>query len=474
MSRSEADRAVDAVDLGIAGLRPLRFAAEDPEGWRRLRDRLQAGVFLRSEGTVVTLGAPQRAGGPLLDQCREVVRRFHRFYAGAGRVWAERPDLRGELLVNPLIEPLLEIEGGAGATTPLARLDCALGDDGSVRVIEINSVGVNLLHLRSLLYLVRGLWRTGQRDAAEELDGMAASMVGAFDRYYRQHQDRPRPRPTLGALTPHGWMRATHILFRDAFRRRGWDYTWGGPGALEVGAAGIRLAGQPVDLLWTDFLFYMAYQEARYKQTRFPSAIGDYASTPAQAAAILADARFLDHLRARRVIAISPAASYAVLPKSLLSWIHDAERPVPEEDRAWLAAHVARTFSARDRRRGLLSRERARGERERLLVKPCQYGGSHGVRLGRDLDDAEWAQALDALWDDETWVVQEYWQPARARDGRWVSLGLASFDGELGGITLRTAPAQVVSARDSSFIPVLVGPDSDSGIALRAGSPDDT
>jgi len=44
----------------------------------------------------------------------------------------------------------------------------------------------------------------------------------------------------------------------------------------------------------------------------------------------------------------------------------------------------------------------------------------------------------------------------RAADGSFVSLGLASFDGLLGGITLRTAPAQVVSARDSSFVPVVV------------------
>jgi len=156
------------------------------------------------------------------------------------------------------------------------------------------------------------------------------------------------------------------------------------------------------------------------------------------------------------VISISPATAYLALPKSLLAWIHDPDRPVPAGDREWLAHHVARTFSAHDRRRGLLSLPRARAERERLLLKPCQYGGSHGVRLGRDTEDLQWVESLDAIWNDDTWVVQEFWPPVEGADGRFLSLGLASFDGELGGITLRTAPSQVVSARDSSFVPVLV------------------
>jgi hypothetical protein len=443
----------EAVDLGIAGLRPLPSLLDESDRWWRVHERLHATAFLRSEGTVVSLGMPQRADRALTDRCRELVHRFNRFFAGAGRAFFDRPELAPEFLLNPLLEPLLDIDRSAAATTPLSRLDCVLGPDGSLRVIEINPVGVCLFHLRSLLYMVRGLWRAGLADAAGEIDAVAAGAVAAFDRYYRQHQDSPRPRPRLGALTPPRWIPATQLLLRDAFRRAGWDYVYGGPGALEVGDHGIRLAGEPVDLLWPDFLFYMAYQETRYSQTHFPSAVADFGSTPAQAAAILADRRFLDHLRSRRVVHISPSTAYLVLPKSLLSWIHDPERPA--EDRDWLAAHVARTYSARERRSGALTREQAAARRERLLVKPCQYGGSHGVRLGCDVDDGEWARVLDAMWDDDTWVVQDLWPPATTADGRFVSLGLHNFDGELGGITLRAAAGQVVSARDSAFLPVL-------------------
>jgi glutathionylspermidine synthase len=446
----------DAIDLGVAGVRPLDFLSREPETWRRVHERLHATAFLRSEGTVVTVGPPQRASRPLVETCREVVRRFDRFFAGAAQTYFEREALRTDYLVNTLIEPLLAIDRAAPVHLPLARLDCVLAPDGSLRVIEINPVGVTLIHLRSLLYLVRGLWRAGLHDAAIELDSLAGAAIESFDRTYRLCHQQPRPRPTLGALTPAGWLRATNFLLRDAFRRRGWDYVWGGPSALEVTDRGIQLAGRAVDVLWPDFLFYWAYQQSRYSQTRFPSAIADYSRTPEQAAAILADGRFLGHLRERRVVHLSPATSYLCLSKSLLSWIHDQERPVPDGDREWLERHVARTFSARDRSRGALSREQARADRPRLLVKPCQYGGSHGVRLGCETSDAEWAAALDALWNDDAWVVQEYWPPAQARDGSFVSLGLASHGGELGGITLRAGPARVVSARDSAFVPVAI------------------
>jgi hypothetical protein len=442
------------VDLRIPGLSLLAFVTERPDEWRAVRERLHATGFLRREGAVVTVGPPRRAGGALLATCREAVRRFHRFAGAAARAYFERPELRRELQVDPLLEPLIEIDREADATAPLARLECVLAADGSVHVVEIDPVGVDLLHLRSLLYLVRGLWRAGLRDAADEVDAEARSMVSAFDRHYRAHSERPRERPTVGALSPRGSTRATHLLLRGAFRRMGWEYVSGGPDALTVGDGGIELAGVPVDLLWGDLFFRAASEEARQRQSRSPPAIGEYGSAPAQAAALLADRRFLDHLRSRRVVSMSPGSSYLALPRSLLAWIHDAERPVPAEDREWLARHVARTFSGHDRRRGLLSLPRARAERERLLIKPCHRGGPGELLLGRDVGDGEWLEALEALWSDDAWVVQEFWPPAHAADGRRLSLGLAGFDGELGGIALRMAAT--AGARDVCFVPVVV------------------
>ncbi|HLU66501.1 MAG TPA: hypothetical protein VKZ63_09515, partial [Kofleriaceae bacterium] len=138
------------LDLGIDDVRALPGIAADPDRWNELRRRMHARVFLRSEGNIVDVEAPQQAGGALVERSREVVARFNRFYAGVAAAYYERPELREEHLVNRLLEPLIELDAEHPVTTPLSRLDAVLEQDGSLRVIEINSVGVCLVHMRGL------------------------------------------------------------------------------------------------------------------------------------------------------------------------------------------------------------------------------------------------------------------------------------------------------------------------------------
>jgi hypothetical protein len=149
---------------------------------------------------------------------------------------------------------------------------------------------------------------------------------------------------------------------------------------------------------------------------------------------------------------LSPARSYLALPKSLLSWIHRDDRPVDPRDRAFLVDHVARTYSARDRAEGRIARDTVANARGEYLVKPCQYGGSHGVLLGRSCDAATWSTALERMWNDPSWVVQEFHEPVKTGDGAFVSLGLASLDGVFGGAYVRTASSALINARDAAFV----------------------
>jgi hypothetical protein len=384
---------------------------------------------------------------------------MNRFYAGVAASYYTRPDLRAEYLVNPLLEPLLELEHDTSiSATPLSRLDAVLGADGRIRVIELNSVGVCMLHMRGLFYLIRELHNNGFEEDARTLDALSRDMVvKGFLRFITARlESRPERKLVVGGLTPSGWIRGGQLLFRAAFQRAGCDYVFGGPEHLEVTDHEIRMRGQRIDALWMDCFLYLAYQHSRYKETKFPSKVPDYGQTPAQAAALLADRRFLGHLREGRVVNISPARSYLALPKALLSWIQRTDRPAHEPDRAFLAEHVARTYSARDRADGLVSRERVTKHRGDFLVKPCQYGGSHGVQLGRLVEGDAWAHTLGEIWDDPTWAVQEFHEPAKTSSGDWVSLGLTNFDGELGGVYLRTSDSLLINARDSGFIPAVL------------------
>jgi len=449
-----------AIDLGLTDVHPLPGLAADPDRWDQLRRRMHQRVFLRSEGNLIEVATPQIVSGRLRERSAEVVARFNRFYAGVAAAYYERPDLRAEHLVNPILDPLLEIDAGHPVTTPLSRLDAVLEADGGIRVIEINSVGVCLVHMRGLFYLIRELARGGFADDARMLDELSRDMiVKGILRFTRRRLADPPARQVIGALTPSGWYRAGHLLYRAAFQRAGCDYVFGGPEHLEVTDREIRIRGTRIDVLWADFLFYMAYQCARYQETRFPTKMPDFGRTPAQAAELLADRRFLDHLRTGRVVNISPGRAYLALPKSLLSWIHRRDRPVPEEDRAFLAEHVARTYSARDRSDGLITAREVTSHRGDYLVKPCQYGASHGVLLGRLAEPDAWRVKLAEIWDDPSWVVQEFRAPVKTAGGEWVSLGLSNFDGELGGVYFRTSPSLLINARDSGLVAAtLAGP----------------
>jgi hypothetical protein len=446
----------DLFELGVPGLAPLAFVTAAPEAWLDLHARLHRTVFLRSEGLAIELGPPQQASGALLDECREVSRRFARFYAHAARAYFDRPELRPEFLLEPLIEPLLALDADSGAATPLARLDCVLDEAGALRVIEINSIGGNLYHLRGLLYLIRGLHKAGMTDGAEALDALTRQTIAGFTRYYRERHPQPVARPMIGVLSTPGWLRASTPLLRAAFERMGWHYVDGGPDTVTIDAHGVHMRGERIDLLWHDFLFQIAYQTARYQQTKWASRTVDYSGAPASAAALLANPLFQEHMRERRVIGLSTGSSYLGLSKSLLAWIHDPERPCPSDDRAWLAQRTARTYSVRERRLGVLTLERALDERSSLLVKPCKYGGSHGVAIGRDVPADTWAEALRGIWDDPTWVVQRFHDPVLVQGQQWLSVGLQAFEGVLGGIFLRLSPKRIISARDAAFVPVVV------------------
>ena len=441
------------IELGLPDVRGLPDLVADPERWEQLRRRMHQRVFLRSEGNVIDVAAPQIASGKLVEQAAEVVTRFNRFYAGVAAAYYTRPDLRAEHLVNPLLDPLLEIDADHPVTTPLSRLDAVLERDGSIRVIEINSVGVCLIHMRGLFYLIRELDRGGFADDARLLDELSRDMiVQGFLRFTTPRLADPPARQVIGALTPSGWFRGGHLLYRAAFQRAGCDYVFGGPEHLEVTDKEIRLRGTRIDVLWADFFFYMAYQCARYQETRFPTRMPDFGQTPAQAAELLANRRFLDHLRTGRVVNISPGRAYLALPKSLLSWIHRSDRPVPDADRGFLAEHVARTYSARDRADGVITAEQVLRERGDFLVKPCQYGASHGVLLGRMAEPGAWRAKLGEIWDDPSWAVQVFREPVKTAAGDYVSLGLSNFDGTLGGVYLRTSPSLLINARDSGFV----------------------
>jgi hypothetical protein len=439
------------LDLGLDGLRPFDCFTS-PEAWPRLVRALAGRPFLRSEGMAIVPGPPHLASGPLLAGFRDTVARFDRFYRAVIAAYYAGGT---ELVPDPMFARMLDAERAIELALPLTRLDLVITEDGTLRAIELNSVGVCTHHIRTAAYLGRELARLGWADDARRLAWFYDEMVASIRRAYLRRAAEPVAAPRIAVLYTSDMFRASRVLWRDAFTRRGFAFVACHADELELGPGGVRARGAPVDVVWSDYLFFFGYQQRRYAETRFPSRFGDFSRAQAEAVRILDHPDWPGLIADGRVVCVSPAQAYLAWSKHLLSWIHRGDRPVPEADRAWLADHVARTWSASERIGGALALDEAVRRRDELLIKPCSYGGSHGVLPGCEASAADWARRLDEIWTDPAWVVQAFHPPRRTADGQFLSLGLYSYGGRLGGITLRTGPSRNVSARDSVFIPAV-------------------
>jgi hypothetical protein len=391
-----------------------------------------------------------------LSRLRELTTRFDAFYRVAIRRYYTEPEGNQEFLVNPLLQNALARDNATDNPLPAARFDCVLTAKGELRVIEVNPVGVCTIHLQNAGFTACALWKAGLREAAVEVDSLYRAMGQNVLRFYRETAAEPAPTPRVGLVVLANFHRGARVLWRDLFRRMDIPYVEGRVRDLEISPRGLRLKGQEIDLFWGDFVFFQGYQFERYKKTRWGSRLTDFSQAPAVTERVIGNPTALDLFIRRKVVQLSPPQAYLGLSKHLLSYIHRPEVALKSDDRRWLTAHVAETFSARDRAEGRLTLEEALRNRGEFVLKPCLYGGSHGVVAGRELTNEDWEQRVRAAWSDPEWVLQAYYEPARRSDGQWLSIGLYSYGGVFGGMTIRAAPSLIISARKSMFIPVAI------------------
>jgi hypothetical protein len=434
-------------------LRPMFDDVAGRAMWTEVEARLRDRPFLRSEGLQAMLVMPSWAAPWLVERSRLLVGAFHRFYRAIVDAQGPLADEPARRIEQPY-ERIAEVEGARDPIL-LGRYDCVLDAQGGLRVIELNPIGICTLHLRSVSYLTRELVRMGgaaRATAARVLDDLRQRKVSAIRGFCEATLAARPARPTVGILTLPGMLRGTRLVWRHELAEAGFDAVLGRPTDVRVEGGRVRLDGKPIDVLWVDGFLYVGYQQRRYEQTRFASRVGDYSKSGAIAEALLTLPSFAEAVRDRAVTIISPMRAYRALSKALLAWIERPALAISDEDRRTLREHVTRTHDHAERMAQVITPERARKEREAWVLKPCRFGGSHGVQLGRDTDPDAWARRLDEIWSDPEWVLQAFSEPVLDEHGATLSFGLYDYGGELGGILVRSARQSVVSARTADVI----------------------
>jgi hypothetical protein len=433
-----------------APLWPLAPFDADPGAWDEIATALTKRPFLYSEGMGAAIGTPQRAAPWLVERSRRLVGAFHRFYAAI-------IDAEGPLAAEPAraledpYERFARLEGKRTAPL-LGRYDCVLDAEGGLRVIELNPVGVCTLHLRAVSYLERALLRRGLVEPARAIAELREGKLAAVRRYCDETLASRPSRPTAALVLLPGMHRGSKLFWRRELGDAGFEVVDARPDEVRVDGGRVRVAGRAVDVLWVDWFLYLGYQQRRYEQTRFASKVGDYSKSSSAAEALINTPGLDEALRDRAVTFISPMRSYRALSKALLAWIERPALPISDTDREVLREHVTRTHDHSERLAGVVVPEDARARKDALVLKPCRFGGSHGVTIGRDTAADEWARRLEETWSDPEWVLQAFSPPALDARGHQLSLGVYDYGGELGGILVRTAPQTIVSARTADIV----------------------
>jgi hypothetical protein len=287
---------------------------------------------------------------------------------------------------------------------------------------------------------------------ARELDGFRVDKLASIRRFIDETLESPPERPTVAILLLPGVHRGTKHVWKHELETSGFDVVIGHPGELRYEIDGVRLHGRRIDAIWSDWFLYLGFQQTRYEQTRFESRVGNFSTSGMTATTLLEQLGLMAALVDRKVTVLSPIRGYRALSKALLAWVERKELAISDEDRAYVRDHLAETWDSA-RRRGDLSRQDARTQKDTLVLKPCRFGGSHGVVIGKECVADEWARRMDEIWTDPEWVLQRLVEPNLDERGQRLSYGVYNYAGTLGGLLVRAAPSMIVSARSASIIP---------------------
>lgn len=120
--------------------------------------------------------------------------------------------------------------------------------------------------------------------------------------------------------------------------------------------------------------------------------------------------------QADTALTLSPELGVLYTNKRVLAWLSESAEQLPAAEREFVDTHLAWTRDLADTevtwqgdRVGLLDLLRA--QRHRFLLKPYDQYGGRGCVVGRDVDTAEWEDALDSAVKSGGYIAQEFWPP---------------------------------------------------------------
>ncbi len=308
--------------------------------------------------------------------------------------------LLDELGLTDIERDLVQIDPGYKAVSPTARLDSFLTDE-AYSFVELNGESpAGIAYADAAYEIFQSLpvmQRFSERYNVRPLYGRA-KMLDVLVRAHAEFLGRPAPHaPSIAIIDLKDRPTQKEFeLFKEYFESQGHPSVICSPDELEWTGSRLRTGDFEIDIVYKRLL------------------VNEYLPIMKESPALV------DAYRARGVCIVNSFRSKLIHKKALFAVLTDERHAhlFTRQEREAIAAHVPWTRCVRAERsdyRGeqidLLEFVAAR--RDRLVLKPNDDYGGHGIYIGWNTDEISWNEAMHSALADGDYVVQERVPTAR-------------------------------------------------------------
>jgi uncharacterized circularly permuted ATP-grasp superfamily protein len=341
-----------------------------------------------------------------------------------------------ELGLTQIERELVLIDPGYSAVSPTARLDSFLTGD-AYSFVELNGESPAGIAYADAAYDIFSslpvMKRFGEEYELNALYGRQFMLDVLLDSYAEYLGRKPDRTPTIAIVDLEGLPTQTEFeLFRDFFEQRGYPAIISSPKDLEFSDGRLRRNDFEIDIVYKRLLL----NEYLPVMLDYPALLNAY--------------------RAGAVCMVNSFRSKLIHKKALFAVLTDQRHKnlFTRQEQEAISAHVPWTRTVKDERTDYFSKEIellefVAANRDRLVLKPNDDYGGHGISIGWNTNETQWNEALDAALADGDYLVQERVPtaretfPALTADGRiefaeqLVDLDPLLFNGKVGSAFTR-------------------------------------
>ncbi len=312
----------------------------------------------------------------------------------------EDESLLAELGLTDIERELVAIDPGYRAVSPTARLDSFLTED-SYSFVELNGESPAGIAYADAAYEIFSalpvMRRFAERYPLRRFHGRPL-LLEVLLRAYREYLGRePGRKPSIAIVDLKGLPTQKEFeLFREYFEGQGHPAQVCSPDELEFTRGRLRAGDFEIDIVYKRLL------------------VNEYLPIMAEHPALL------DACRAGAVCMVNSFRSKLIHKKALFAVLTDERHAqlFTDEEREAIGRHVPWTRMVRDRKTTHDGAEIdlldfIKSNRDRLVLKPNDDYGGHGIYIGWSADEAGWAEALRHALADGDYIVQERVKTAR-------------------------------------------------------------